>query len=369
LRPLTHLLAEFSDEISIFENGHKIAGRGDSAGINSILQPDRMKRVVIPAKAGIQASNTKFKNRFTTWVSAYAGMTTLGKKEFIPESGWQIEIRRPWAAVYFPAIKLALELFCGLILVALLTVLIGIRAARRAEKEISHREKLAAIGQMANVISHEMRTALAVIKNSTSYLREQLGEKDPRVAKHLDIIECEVKTSNEILMDILSFSKNGDNKPENVDINALIRGLLDTLPLPETISVKTELANGIPPLFINKTDIKQVLSNLIQNAGDAVKEEGKLVIRTEKNRDQIVLSVMDNGYGIHPGIQKKVFEPFFTTKSQGTGLGLAIVKKIVESHDGKIDLKSREGEGTTVTLRFNMNKAPSRPINLKAVSS
>lgn len=292
-------------------------------------------------------------------------------RRYILELGWELELSRSWKKAYHPIFLLAVQILAGAAAVFFITVVVGVRLARKAEKEIAHRERLAAIGQMANVISHEMRTALAVIKNSMNYLKERLLEPDAGVVKHLDIVECEVKTANRILVDILTFSKLRDSRQELVDVNNLVREVAGSLPLPEYVAVKTDLAGNLPLLMVDRTEFKQAISNLLLNAGDAVQKNGLLRIKTGRDKAHIFVSVIDNGTGMDSAVQKKIFDPFFTTKVQGTGLGLAIVKRIVEKNDGLIDLKSRVGEGTAITLKFKFKTkmTPPRQNNMEVLAT
>ena len=129
------------------------------------------------------------------------------------------------------------------------------------------------------------------------------------------------------------------------------------------------MTQGLPLLLTDKAELKQALSNLILNASEAIQTQGTLTVRTGQQEGMLFVSVSDTGCGIHPSNRKKVFEPFFTTKSQGTGLGLAIVKKIVDNHNGALDLKSQLGQGTTVTLKFKTAEAPPRESKVEVLVS
>jgi len=345
---LSRALGSFPERIAVYEGDKVIAQSWN----NSVIASERSERsnlimrLLRPIKALGRPNIMKI-----------IGMGRRSprrppRNDSLPELGWRIELSKPWHEVYGQTLKMTFRFLGAIFFVAFATILFGAKFSKKAEKDIIRRERLAAIGQMANVVSHEMRTALAVIKNSLSFLKSRLGETDSKVARHLDIIECEVKTSNQILVDILSFSKATDAKQEAVDVNAELMEILESLPLPKNVFLKTEFAEGLPHLLMDKTAFRQAISNLLLNAGEAIEEKGTVIVQTGRTKENIFVAVKDTGRGIHSSIQKKIFEPFFTTKSQGTGLGLAIVKKIVERNEGKIHLESQPGEGTTVTLKF-----------------
>jgi len=276
------------------------------------------------------------------------------KDDAIPELGWTIVLTEPLVRTYRPALLLFLRLAIGILLVALLSLYIGVKLSRKAEIRIADQERLAAIGHMAAAVGHELRTALSVIRNSVSFLKERLDPTDVKWGKHMDMIEAEIKASNQILSDILNFSHHREVQLAPLSLNSLLEQMLAALQVPPGVQLKKYFETDLPLAFVNDVEFKQVISNVILNALQAMEDEGTLVLKTLHNKDQVSVIVEDSGGGIDPAIQKKILEPFFTTKSQGLGLGLSISKKVMDRHGGTLKITSRAGEGTTVELGFKV---------------
>lgn len=212
-------------------------------------------------------------------------------------------------------------------------------------------EKLAAIGQLAGAIGHELRNPLGVIKNSAYFLNLKLQPTaDDKIKKHLDIIEKEVGASTLIIEDILSFAriKMPDQKP--TEILPLIREALESLPPPEGITSETRADEGLPLSFIDRAQIFQVFTNLIKNAYQAMPQGGRLLISASQKGEFVEVDFTDTGVGIAAENLTKIFEPLFTTKELGTGFGLAIAQSIIEGHKGKAEVESQAGKGATFKI-------------------
>lgn len=156
---------------------------------------------------------------------------------------------------------------------------------------------------------------------------------------------------------------------EEVGVHDLNNIIADTLLLIEhklrswsSIYVTRQLAQDLPLIRCERNSISQVLINILTNAADAMPQGGEISIRTEfdKERRQFMLQVSDTGVGIQEDIQSKIFDPFFTTKQvgEGTGLGLSIVRSVVQAHGGEVELESKLGKGTTITLWFPEKPTP-----------
>lgn len=207
-------------------------------------------------------------------------------------------------------------------------------------------EKLAAIGQLAGAIGHELRNPLGVIKNSAYFLNLKLQPTaDDKIKKHLDIIEKEVSASTLIIEDILSFARIKMPLQKPTEMAPLIREALESLPPPPGITVEVQPFAGLPQAYIDRAQIFQVFSNLIKNAYQAMPQGGRLSVSASLKGDFIETVFADTGEGIAADNLKKIFEPLFTTKELGTGFGLAIAASVIEGHKGKIEVESQVGKG------------------------
>jgi signal transduction histidine kinase len=229
------------------------------------------------------------------------------------------------------------------------------------------RDRLAALGEMAAAIAHEVKNPLASIEVMAGVLKRQLSEQ-PEALETLNDIIKEAKMANAIVVEVLEFVRPIQLQ---VDRTALEEVLEDSITLAEAkrrrgaVSIRTKIAPDVPDLLADSHQLRQLFSNLLANAFEALGGEGDVEIRAhllpaeeepagtgELFAPQVVVEIRDNGPGIAPDDLERIFSPFFTTKPQGTGLGLAIVRKVVDAHDGRIDAVSAPGRGATfrVTL-------------------
>ncbi len=226
------------------------------------------------------------------------------------------------------------------------------RELQDAQEQLIRKEKLAIIGQLASCISHELRNPLGVINNSTYYLKMVLEDADEKIKKHLDILQKEVVRSNQIITDLLTFAKVKKLKFTNSNLNKILEDVLKYVEIPENISIEKQLNTNLPHFKLDEEHVFRAILNIITNALQALGDEGKIVLRTSRIDNFVVIQIMDNGDGIPEENLEKIFEPLYTTKAKGTGLGLAIVKEIIDEHKGSIEVESKVGEGTTFTIKL-----------------
>lgn len=215
-------------------------------------------------------------------------------------------------------------------------------------------EKLAALGKLAGSVSHELRNPLGVIRNSVFFLRMKLGKllEDPKIKKHLDILDEEVNTSDRIITDTLTFGRIKEPQLAKSNINDAIKDSLARIEVPENIELSTQLKSDLPETLADSNQLQQVFSNIILNAVQAMPKGGKLTIASITINKSIIVEISDTGEGIPKENLDKIFEPLFSTRPKGTGLGLSICQSIIEMHKGTIEVESELGKGTkfTVTL-------------------
>lgn len=275
--------------------------------------------------------------------------------------GWQLKLNESRWATLKPVVVLFLQFFLAIVIVGFVTALLGIIVTKRAQKAIAHQERLSTIGYMASTIVHEIRTGLAVIRNSLGFLRKDKTSVESKAARHMDIIESQIRQSNKILSDVLSISKKKSLSLEPASINKLIEETLEELPRPAGIHYEKDLPAGLPDVLLDVGEFKQALSNVLINAMQAMEKGGSISIRTRNYGSRVSVSIQDAGVGVDADLQKKIFDPFVTTKSQGTGLGLPVVKKVIEGHGGTMMFRSKPGKGTLVQLVFPRSKEQRKP--------
>jgi two-component system NtrC family sensor kinase len=225
------------------------------------------------------------------------------------------------------------------------------------EKRIIHAEKLASIGQLAASVVHEINnpmTAVAAYSESLLMNARVRPDANPADITKLQKIQESSQRILRFTKDLVSYARPGKDKPEQVLLNALLDqavGYCEHVVNQAKVGVQREYSE-LPPISAVRANLVQVFVNLITNACHAMTPGGQVTLTTRREGQQAVAEVRDTGTGIDPKHVSRIFEPFFTTKEEGkgTGLGLSIVQGIVESHGGRITVKSTLGQGTTFTL-------------------
>lgn len=219
-------------------------------------------------------------------------------------------------------------------------------------------EKLAAVGQLAASVGHDLRNPLGAIRNATHYLKKRLAgtasDADPRIAQFLGLMDKELSTCTRIITDLLDFARERRPLLSACSLEPLVEDALSIIQAPPHVRLENAVQPDLPVPSLDKDQFRQVLVNIIQNAAEAIPadRDGRVTIAAEARGEEMTLSVTDNGSGIPEGNLSQIFEPLFSTKVKGTGLGLAISAGIVRRHGGKIEVASKPGAGTTFIIRI-----------------
>lgn len=225
---------------------------------------------------------------------------------------------------------------------------------KQMEHQLLETERLAAIGELAAVVAHEVRNPLAGIRGGCELLLEGYPEGDDRHDIGVEVIH-QVDRLNRMVHDLLLFARPKAMDPVPTDLHALLDRSLRVLeddPANVGVTVVRDYESGDPIVAADGRQLEQVFVNLILNATQAMGQRGTLTVATRLADHEAIVSIRDTGPGIAPEVAEQMFNPFFTTRAQGTGLGLAIVKKIVTAHGGRIEVSSPPGSGAAfhVTL-------------------
>jgi len=232
---------------------------------------------------------------------------------------------------------------------------------RKAQEQVVRSERLAAIGQLAGGVGHELRNPLGAIKNAAYYVKgkvakSELAQKEPRVIEFLNIMDDEINACTKIINDLLGFSRVGKPSVSPTQINNVIEDALSRTTIPENIELVKKLDAELPQVEIDASQIQQVVVNMISNAVQAMPEGGELKIGTKKKEGFLEVEIADTGCGIPKEARDKIFDPLFTTRAKGIGLGLAVCKAIIDRHEGKIEVKSQVEKGTTFIIKLPLKK-------------
>ncbi len=224
-----------------------------------------------------------------------------------------------------------------------LFVEIDITDKKMLEAKIIQSEKLAALGKMSTILAHEIKTPLTSIKMNIDMLAQTLQLNDEERVS-FEIIKKETDRLARLVKEVLQFSRTSELQLNNANLNELIEEVIQLIKS-NSKNKQINFIKNVPNIDLNldRDKIKQVLLNLIQNSVDAIESEGEIQVYSVADESHIKIYIKDNGSGIEA--PEKIFEPFFTTKASGTGLGLSVAQKIIEQHNGTLNLiSSRKGE-------------------------
>ncbi len=228
------------------------------------------------------------------------------------------------------------------------------------EERLQRMDKLAALGEMAAGLAHEIRNPLASLCGAAQFLHET-GLIQPEGERLLNIISREAERLNRLTETFLLYARPERRAGENVSIKNEVEAIVDLISRRKGLApCKFEI--DIPDnlnIIMDPDQLRQVLLNLLLNARQALASEGGIVhISARLIQDNIELIIKDNGKGISPRDLKHIFDPFFTTKADGTGLGLAVVHRLIQAHNGDIQVTSQEGKGTSFIIHIPVNELP-----------
>ena len=234
----------------------------------------------------------------------------------------------------------------------------------REKSDKKRKESFASLTALTAGVAHELKNPLGSMSIYLQLMERQLQKpaafediqacRDSLISK-IKVLEGEVERLNSIVVDFLSTVRPRNANLMEEDLNQIIKDSVEIM-IPDleqhNIVLKMDLEENLPYLMLDRGFIRQVLTNLVANAKDAMKElgSGTLTISTKKNSDFVILSVADTGTGIPQENLTKIFDPYFTTKKSGTGIGLTLVYKIIRGMGGDISVNSKQGAGTTFSI-------------------
>jgi signal transduction histidine kinase len=223
-------------------------------------------------------------------------------------------------------------------------------AATRAR--LSQMERLAAAGELAAAITHEVRTPLAIIRSAAQSLSEAMGPAEAQAREACGFITAEIDRLANVVSSLLGFARTPEVRSRTVDVDDLVERAL--LLAREELRAKQarvrRIAAAGSQARLDPDLVCQVLLCLLSNAAEAVPPGGEISVEAARRNGSVELVVADSGPGVPPELRERFFEPFFTTRARGVGLGLAVARQIVEAHGGKIEI----GEGAGGGARFRV---------------
>ena len=227
---------------------------------------------------------------------------------------------------------------------------------KEAQERLLRSQRLAAIGELAGMVAHDLRNPLMGMAGAVYYLKTKSASKlDDTELRMLKIIEDNIAYANKIVSDLQEYSKEIRLEIEETSVKTLLRESLSSVKIPDNIKVIDKTV-GSHKIEVDVAKMKRVFTNIIKNAVDAMPEGGKLEIKSRKKQTCMEIIFKDTGIGIPEDLLAKIGKPLVTTKAKGMGFGLAICNRIMEAHKGKLSIQSEVGKGTTVKLTFPIMK-------------
>jgi two-component system sensor histidine kinase HydH len=234
---------------------------------------------------------------------------------------------------------------------------------KRLQEKVRRSQRLAAIGELAAGVAHEVRNPLSSIRGFAQFLAHVLKDQ-PQEREYAEIMVKEVDRINNVVTNLLSFARPVKPEPTPTDIPKLINHavrLVEEDARLRNVTIRVSASDGLNKINVDGNQITQVMLNLILNALQAVESGGNISVAAQKvDSNKLKLTVQDDGAGISPDQAEKIFDPFYTTREKGTGLGLAIVHMIVENHRGEINVVSpvpEKSKGTLITISLPLNES------------
>jgi two-component system sensor kinase FixL len=229
------------------------------------------------------------------------------------------------------------------------------RELQMAQDELIRNEKYSTLGRVSGGIAHEIRNPLNAVKTSAYYLLNAKNPSPEKVREHLERIDRQVTLIDNAVTALSDVAKLPDANLKPVDLEPILRSVVDSVALPPEIKVTFEFPDELPQARIDQNQIVIGFRNLIRNAREAIPEAGTIRVAAVTYDDRIEVSVSDTGTGIPAELMEQVLEPLFTTKARGMGLGLSITKAIVEKNRGILSVESDVGRGSC--FRFSLPRA------------
>jgi PAS domain S-box-containing protein len=238
---------------------------------------------------------------------------------------------------------------------------------RRTQAQLIQSAKMAAVGELAAGIAHELNNPLNSVLVSSELLLER-ADLDGRDRERLEAIARQASRAGDIIRNLLDFARQRSTLRDWADVNQVLSDSLSLLRQRLEnggVTLVETYADDLPPLLLNASRLKEVFLSLALNALQAMPEGGRLTVQTEQRGDRVAVTFGDDGLGIEPDVLPRIFEPFYTTRAvgEGTGLGLSVSLGIVQEHGGTMQVDSRPGEGATFVVWLPVDKEEPEPID------
>lgn len=241
-------------------------------------------------------------------------------------------------------------------IVGALEVFVDLSDLKRMEEEIARVKSLAALGEVAAVVAHEVRNPLSGIAGFAALLKRELGEDHPNIS-YVDKIITGVEKLNRSVTSLLEYAREIRHEPQTIDLTSLLTETVDFFRVDCSARASSSQVKLLLPkdrLFCNvdRVNLSGALINLLKNADESMPQGGNITVALTGNDSGVTIAVSDQGSGVSDSLKEQIFTPFFTTRDGGTGLGLALVRKVVDAHRGAIVVTNNPQKGSTFKIEL-----------------
>ena len=228
-------------------------------------------------------------------------------------------------------------------------------AIEEAREFAARQEQLRAAGRLAAEIAHQIKNPLGIINNAAFSLQRSVAASKPVPLQQLEIIREEIERADRIITELMGYAQLAEGRVERLSVTEELNRALNQVFPPgayRSIQIRTDYAENLPPLLMQRTHFSEIAVNLLQNAREVLADGGHIEVTAEAKDETVRIVIADDGPGVPPEKTEKIFDPYFSTKPQGTGLGLAIVRHNVEIYAGRVHVESELGQGARFILEF-----------------
>ena len=228
---------------------------------------------------------------------------------------------------------------------------------KETQERLIRQEKLAALGQLAGGVGHELRNPLGIMTNAILYLQTNEDNTNEELSEYLEIISRQVKISSKIISDLLEFGMHKSSQKTLFRAEKTIAEIISNIQKPDTVLINQSAEYDLPDVFADEEHFRMIAHNIISNACQSIREEGVVTISLSRSGSSVILKVQDTGCGMDEDTISKIYEPLFTTKTRGIGLGMAITQNLAEINNIKIEVESKLNIGTTFTMSIPLKES------------
>jgi signal transduction histidine kinase len=221
---------------------------------------------------------------------------------------------------------------------------------REANRQLLEAERAKAISELAAMVAHEIRNPLNVVKTATYFIKGQVRGQNPRVDRHLDLLDRHVDSAAQIIQDLIDYGAFPEPDFALVSMGDIARAVVDEVNVPHHVELEVRIDPEQCPVRCDSGQIRRAVKHLLLNGIQSVDDRGKVAFLVEQQGERVVVECRDTGRGVPESDRRRIFDPLFSTKVKGSGMGLTLTRRIMEEHGGGIEFETEPGSGSTFRI-------------------